>query len=98
MHRDAIRTHRCFARRKRAEAVAQAALQRYWMADFVLVYLPMTIYRQCGGIFLRIDSILSAVKVAFSPSILVSWCGVLIGEFLGNRRRVAAKNPNAPSR
>jgi hypothetical protein len=70
------------------QTVSQAALQRNRMADFVLVYLPMGIlfvlftYRQSGSIFLRLrtDSIVSAVIVVLIKSILVSGCGVLIGE------------------
>jgi hypothetical protein len=68
------------------ETVSQAALERNGMADFILVYLPMAIlfvlfvYRQCGRIFLRTDSIIATMILACVTSILASGCGVLVGE------------------
>ena len=70
----------------RPEAVAQAALERNRMADTALVFLPVGIafllfsYGLCGRIFARTDSSVSAAVAAFMISILVSGCGVLIGE------------------
>jgi hypothetical protein len=68
------------------DEVKQAASQRDASADFVLVFLPMALvfllfsYRLCNRIFETTDSRVSAAIRAFVTSILISACGVLVGE------------------
>jgi hypothetical protein len=69
-----------------ADEVSQAASQRDANADFASVYLPMAAffilfaYRLCWHMFHRIDSRAAAIIFTFIISILVSGCGVLVGE------------------
>jgi hypothetical protein len=69
-----------------ADEVSQSAFHRDANADFAFVFFPMAAffilfaYRLCGRMFQRIDSRSSATVITFIISILVSACGVLVGE------------------
>lgn len=70
----------------RTDDVIDSASKRDEGVDFAFVFLPMAVffvfftYRLCGRMFQAIDARSSAIIVAFIDSILVSACGVLVGE------------------
>ena len=70
--------------------VIHSALERDGILDFALVFLPMAVffllftYRLSGRIFQRIDGKASATIAALISSVVVSACGVMVGD-VGDR-------------
>jgi hypothetical protein len=66
--------------------VRHAASERDWRIDFALVILPMLLafalfsYHLCGKVFNAVDARSTATIVVLILSVLVSFCGVLVGE------------------
>jgi hypothetical protein len=66
--------------------VRHAASERDWRIDFAFVTLPMALafalfsYHLCGRVFHAVDARSSAALLVLILSVLVSFCGVMVGE------------------